>query len=207
MDGEHPINAIWKTIGLPGDLKSSRPESTLIMNVSQCYFTVLMKTYVGVDVWNITRNFYFHSMYYICKGMYVAYDSVAMLQRPKNFQNPFGKIWNNKFGKTFPHKIMSRHLWSMIEDDIVHWGIRKQIPLPKVEDALQWRHNGCDSVSNHQPNDCLLDRLFRRRSKKASKLPVTGLCAVNSPVTGEFLAQMASNAENVSIWWRHHAKW
>ena len=24
--------------------------------------------------------------------------------------------------------------------------------------------------------------------------------------TGEFLAQMASNAENVSIWWRHHAK-
>ena len=29
------------------------------------------------------------------------------------------------------------------------------------------------------------------------------LCG-NSPVTGEFLAQMACNAENVSIWWRHH---
>ena len=26
----------------------------------------------------------------------------------------------------------------------------------------------------------------------------------NSPVTCEFHAQMASNAENVSIWWRHH---
>ena len=26
----------------------------------------------------------------------------------------------------------------------------------------------------------------------------------NSPGTGEFSAQMASNAENVSIWWRHH---
>ena len=25
-----------------------------------------------------------------------------------------------------------------------------------------------------------------------------------SPGTGEFPAQMASNAENVSIWWRHH---
>ena len=24
------------------------------------------------------------------------------------------------------------------------------------------------------------------------------------PVTGEFPAQMASNTENVSIWWRHH---
>ena len=32
---------------------------------------------------------------------------------------------------------------------------------------------------------------------------VTGLCAGNSSVIGEF-AQMASNAENVSIWWRHH---
>ena len=37
-----------------------------------------------------------------------------------------------------------------------------------------------------------------------SKLRVTGLCARNSPKTGEFPAQMASNAESVSIWWRHH---
>ena len=44
----------------------------------------------------------------------------------------------------------------------------------------------------------------RRRSKKTSKLRVTGLCSGNSPVTGDFPAQRASNAENVSIWWRHH---
>ena len=73
-------------------------------------------------------------------------------------------------------------------------------------DALQWRHNGLDSVSNHQPHHCLLNGLYRRRSKKTSKLRVTGLCAGNSPVTGEFPAQMASNAENVSIWWRHHGE-
>ena len=42
--------------------------------------------------------------------------------------------------------------------------------------------------------------------KKTSKLRVTDLCVGNSPVTGEFPAQMASNAENVSIWWRHHVK-
>ena len=30
--------------------------------------------------------------------------------------------------------------------------------------------------------------------------------AGNSPGTAEFPAQRASNAENVSIWWRHHAK-
>ena len=70
--------------------------------------------------------------------------------------------------------------------------------------SLRWCHNGRDSVSNHQPHDCLLNRLFIRRSKKTSKLRVTGLCVGNSPWTGEFPAQMASNAENVSIWWRHH---
>ena len=28
--------------------------------------------------------------------------------------------------------------------------------------VLLWRHNGRDSVLNHQPHDCLLNRLFRR---------------------------------------------
>ena len=72
--------------------------------------------------------------------------------------------------------------------------------------SLHWRHNGLDSVSIHQPHHCLLSRLFGHRSKKTSKLRVTGLCAGNSPGTGEFPAQMASYAENVSIWWRHHVK-
>ena len=70
---------------------------------------------------------------------------------------------------------------------------------------LQWRHDGYDGVSNLQLNDWLLNRLFRRRLKKASKLRVTDFCAGNSPVTGEFPTQRASNAENVSISWRQHA--
>ena len=70
--------------------------------------------------------------------------------------------------------------------------------------ALQWRHNGRDSVSNHQPHHCLLKCLFRRRWKKTSKPRITGLCVGKTPVTGEFPAKMASNAENVSSWWRHH---
>ena len=72
--------------------------------------------------------------------------------------------------------------------------------------SLQWRHNGRDGVPNHQPPDYLVNGLFRRRSKKTWKFRVTGLCAWNSPGTGEFPAQMTSNAENVSIWWRHHVK-
>ena len=47
------------------------------------------------------------------------------------------------------------------------------------------------AMANHQPHDCLLNRLFGRRSKKTSKLRVTGLCEGNSPVTGEFPAQRA----------------
>ena len=54
--------------------------------------------------------------------------------------------------------------------------------------TLRWRHNWRASVSNHQPHDCLLNRLFRRKPKKPSKLHVTGLLVrgihrgpVNSP--------------------------
>ena len=79
-----------------------------------------------------------------------------------------------------------------------------KMPLNAYLYTLQWRHNGRDGVSNHPPHDCLLNRLFRCRSKRTSKPHVTGLCAGNSPVTDEFPAQMASNAENTPIWWRHH---
>ena len=73
------------------------------------------------------------------------------------------------------------------------------IPLP-------WRHNGRDGVSNHRHLDCLLNRLIRRRSKETSKLRVTGLCEGNSSLTSGLPPQRANNAENVSFWWRHHAK-
>ena len=43
--------------------------------------------------------------------------------------------------------------------------------------TLQWRHNDYDCISNHRRFDCLLKRLFRRRSMKTSELRVTGLCA------------------------------
>ena len=101
--------------------------------------------------------------------------------------------------------LVRRHIYT--ESDL---GSKKRTPsnifwwIPTI--PLHWRHNGRDCVSNHQPHDYLLHRVFRRRSNKTSKLCVTGLCAGNSPVTGKFPAQMASNAENISIWWRHYNK-
>ena len=53
--------------------------------------------------------------------------------------------------------------------------------LPLCTRTLHWRHNDHGGVSKHQPHGYLLNRLFRRRSKKTSKLRVTGLGAGNSP--------------------------
>ena len=55
--------------------------------------------------------------------------------------------------------------------------------------TLQWRHDERDGVLNHRRLYCLFNRLFRRRSKKTSKLRVTGLCEGNSPMIGEFPAK------------------
>ena len=55
-----------------------------------------------------------------------------------------------------------------------HFTVDEPVPL-------HWRHNDHDGVSNHQPHGCLLNLLFGRKSKKTSKLRVTGLCAGNSP--------------------------
>ena len=42
-------------------------------------------------------------------------------------------------------------------------------------------NNSGHILTNHHPHGCLLNRLLRRRSKKTSKLCVTGLCEGNSP--------------------------
>ena len=67
---------------------------------------------------------------------------------------------------------------------LVRW--YHDIPSSSIR-GITWRHNGCNGVSNHRPLECFLNRLFRRRSDKTSKLRVTGLCAaihrwpVNAP--------------------------
>ena len=68
-----------------------------------------------------------------------------------------------------------------------------------ISSPLQLRHSERDDVSNHRRFDCLLIGLFRRRSKRTSKLH-------KGESTGDqwFPSQKASNAESVSIWWRHH---
>ena len=70
--------------------------------------------------------------------------------------------------------------------------------------TIHWRHNDHHGVSNHQPYDGLLNRLFRRRSKENIKAPRHWPLCGEFTGTGKFPTQRASYAENVSIWWRHH---
>ena len=88
----------------------------------------------------------------------------------------------------------------IIKYTLWHW--RKAIFI-----SLEWRNIERDGVSNHRCPNYLLSRLFQRRSKKTSKLRVTGFCEGNPPMAGGFPLQKASNAKKISIWWcRHHVK-
>ena len=83
--------------------------------------------------------------------------------------------------------------------------------------SLQWRHNGRDSVSDHQPRHCFIQRFIQAQIKESIKAPR------HWPLCGEFtgdqwiprtnaqkrgkcfhLMIFCSNAENVSTWWCHH---
>ena len=70
---------------------------------------------------------------------------------------------------------------------------------------LKWRHYEGDGVSNHWCLDCSLNRLFRRRSKKTSKLRVTVLCGgihrwpVNSPHKGPVTRQMFQFGDTIML--------
>ena len=60
--------------------------------------------------------------------------------------------------------------------------------------SLQWRHNERDGVSNHRRIDCLLNPLFRRRSKKnqssASRRVSNGKCfPLMTPLCGSAVNQ------------------
>ena len=72
------------------------------------------------------------------------------------------------------------------------------LPFSFHTHSLQWRHNECDGISNHQPHDCLLNACSGEDQRKHQTS--TSLVFV----TSEFPAQMTSNVANVSIWWRHH---
>ena len=126
-------------------------------------------------------NSIFGSKHWEGNTLYDYFYSIQM----SNFTGPTGTHFTRNCELTIP--------WAA---NFLKWAVVKMT-------TLQWRHDERDGVSNHRCLDCLLNRLFRCRSKKTSKLCVPGLCGRNSPVTNGFPSQRVSNAENISIWWRN----
>ena len=127
---------------------------------------------------------------------------------PKLTHNSYCTQWNGQFGKPQLISLLERcrdalkyQEYSPKNHERTHgaevgnidYNLKLQILLPRREAImknrsnewellvpLHWRHDDHDGVSNHQPHGCLLNR-FGRRSKKTSKLRVTGFCVGNSP--------------------------
>ena len=94
--------------------------------------------------------------------------------------------------QTFPRRVLWRHFsWQL--NDIGH------VCHIYVDYPLHWRNNYLDGVSNHQPHGCLLNRIYRRRSKETSKLRVTGVCVGNSPGPVDSPHKGQVTPKNVSI--------
>ena len=83
--------------------------------------------------------------------------------------------------KKMPRGTDTTFRWVRARNTLTHWSYvflaltHRLVQIIPIK-TLQWGHNGRDSISNHQSHDCLLNRLFRRRSKKTQKLRVVGLC-------------------------------
>ena len=129
---------------------------------------------------------------YVIRQIFLQFDIINQIF-PKFF------ISNILYG--FQQRLEDPHIPICVDRNTVGFVC---VHICKFSLTLRLRRNEPDGVSNHQGLDCLLNRLFKCKSKETSKLSATGLCEGNPPVTGGFPSQKASNAENVSIWWRNH---
>ena len=81
--------------------------------------------------------------------------SIVCAQTPRGHKEMTNFYGSNFNGKKLNFDVLTRrHLYRIPNCRHTH-----------RSGTLLWRHNGRASVSNHQPHDCLLNCLFRRRSK------------------------------------------
>ena len=140
----------------------------------------------SIFLWNFFRCY--HSLYRIMSQLGQLYseysqypDCILIYYGVRYFvRNHYAFTHKNEFDTRVPWELFWKSdLYKTVKCPLDDVCIQKEILLcnaPVVMTfKLQWRHNERDGISNHQPRDCLLKRLFRRRSKKTSKLRITGL--------------------------------
>ena len=118
---------------------------------------------------------------------------------------------------TICNGVMWRCLWRMLISEVGHFSCKNNhithVNVIEFRHRCAWLWFNFSSRTHYNdvimsvPNYQLFTQPFIQvQIKETSKLCVTGLCWGNSAVTGEVPVQRASNAENASIWWRHHAR-
>ena len=179
----------------------------------------------SLDVNNDTQVLCLHQSYMWGRKVYIGFICVAVTEN----EAYVGSIPGYVFGvytativwSEYCDRYFALHIDGLVQDgsisSVLAMGILQSVTNPSIFKCFylndnhfisqsifssRWRHNQRDGDSNHQSHDCLFNLLFRHRSKETSNLRGTGLCAGNSPGTGWI---PRTNAENVSIWWRHHA--
>ena len=86
------------------------------------------------------------------------------LSRIKPHTNTHTHLRRPKFQPRRRRKPFSTRLIAHLKTtELSRIGWKTELHSPPV--SLQWRHNDNDDVSNYQPHGCLLNRLFRGRSK------------------------------------------
>ena len=94
-------------------------------------------------------------------------------------------------------KTWSGKMISNLSDHLPHFACIDILSITMTSYWAPWRLKSPVSRLFTQP---FIQGVVKENIKAPRHWPLR----VNSPVTGEFPAQRASNAETASIWWRHH---
>ena len=141
-----------------------------------------------VEVWH--DIWWAHSFEISLKTIEHAKDAIYAMSKflineePRNFARSCRPIWTKASCPQMKYEIIETQNSKMFSQNCAFWWRKYSTICMYCLDSehmpsFEWRHNECDGVSNHQPHDCLLNLLFKCRSKKTSKLRVTGLCVRN----------------------------
>ena len=134
-------------------------------------------------------SFHYYS-YYECDLMFFGtYRYEYFCQMHKLHKSMRHKAWlsycdrceyssQNWAGSWLKHKDRLSRYWDSLYKNKM--SVRRLAFIMRIFISLQWRHNGSDSVLNHQPHDCLFNCLFREQIKENIKAPR------HWPLCGEF---------------------
>ena len=145
---------------------------------------------------NITPLYGIVTKFCTCK------DSTTVMPLAKFFSNHFIATWLGA-------KLNFIWIWIVMEKSFVKWaiGLGPIEYIPRIMHTVYIFVEVChssDVIMSMMASQIISVSIFGSaicsgRSKKTSKLHITGLCEENPPVTGGFHSQRDSNAENVLI--------